>query len=116
MKGQYIRSTESHRRIGVRPAQRVEAEGGAGDVEVEGEVLADGHDVAQVALDGIARVEPLRAIAGPQRLHGLARLAHGEGRVGAEAQLGRKVRDLVALRAGLKLDGRLAQEIARGVD
>src|SRR5689334_25401706 len=111
MKGQYIRSTESHRGIAVRPAQRVEAEGGAGDVEVEGEVLADGHDVAQVALDGIARVKPLRAIAGPQRLHGLARLAHGEGRVGPEAKLGGEVGDLVALRAGVKRDCRLAQEI-----
>src|SRR5204863_10040567 len=116
MKGQYIRSTESHRGIGVRPAQRVEAEGGAGDVEVEGKVLADGHDIAQVALDGIARVEPLRAVAGPQRLHGLARLAHSAGGMRAEAQLGGDVGDLVALRAGLKLDGRLAQEIARGVD
>src|SRR5215467_3725440 len=88
----------SHRGIGIAAAQRVEAVGGAGDVEVEGEVLADGEHVAQVTLQRIAAVESLRAVAGPQRLHRLARLADGEGRVRAEAQLGFEVGSLVARR------------------
>jgi hypothetical protein len=45
-----------------------------------------------MALQRIARVEALRAVAGPQRLHRLARLIDREGRVRAEAQLGLQVR------------------------
>src|SRR5262245_22260064 len=88
----------SHGGVGVAAAERIEAVGGAGNVEVEREVLADGEHVAQVALQRISGVEALRTIAGPQRLHRLARLTDGEGRVRAEAQLGREIRRLVAPR------------------
>src|SRR5262245_35961483 len=59
------RRPPSHGRVGVAAAERIEAVGGAGDVEVEREVLADGEHVAQVALQRIAAVEALRAVAGP---------------------------------------------------
>src|SRR5262245_48066584 len=66
----------SHCRIDVIAAERVQAEGRARDVEVEGEVLVHRNHVAQMALDRIARIKPLRAIAGPQHLHRLTRLVH----------------------------------------
>src|SRR5262245_8248279 len=101
----------SHGRVGVAAAERVEAVGRAGDVEVESEVQADGEHVAQVTLQRIAAVEALRAVAGPQRLHRLARLADGEGRVRAKAQLGFEVGSLAARRRLLERDGGCAQEV-----
>src|SRR5512133_3002216 len=73
------RRAGSHGRIGVAAAERGQAVGGPGDVEVEREVLADGEHVAQVPLQRVARVEALRSIARPQGLHRLARLVDGEG-------------------------------------
>ena len=65
---------------------------------------------------GSLSVEALRPVAGPQRLHRLARLVHGESRVRPEPQLGLEVRRFIALRGGLQRDRGLAQEIARGID
>src|SRR5690242_12447223 len=87
------RGRASHRRIDVVAAERVQAEGRARDVEVERKVLVHRDDVAQMALDRVARVKPLRAVDGPQRLHRLARLVDGEGRLRAPAQLGCDVGD-----------------------
>src|SRR5262245_45232045 len=67
-------------------------------------------------LQWIAGVEALCPVARPQRFHRLARLIHGESRLGTEPQLGLEVRHLVALGGGLERDGRLAQEVARRVD
>ena len=56
-------SRRSHRRAGIWATQGKCAVGGPGDIEVEGEVLVDGEHVAQVALQRIAGVEALRAVA-----------------------------------------------------
>src|SRR5439155_14358545 len=101
----------SHGRVGVTAAEREQAIGGAGYVEVEREVLVDGEHVTQVSLQRIAGVEALRAVTGPQRLHRLARLSDREGGMGAEAQLGLEIRHRVPLCRGLERDGRLAQEV-----
>src|SRR2546423_11743758 len=58
-------SCASHRRIEVISAERVQAEGRTRDVEVEREVLVHRDHIAQMPLDRIAHVEPLRAVAGP---------------------------------------------------
>src|SRR5437764_15258871 len=102
----------SHGRVGVTTAEGEKAIGGASDIEVEGEVLVDGEHVAQVALQRIAGVEPLRPVTGPQRLHRLARLPDREGGMRAKAQLGLEVGNDVALRGGLESNRRLAQERA----
>src|SRR4051812_46128098 len=102
-----------HRRVDVAAAERVQAERRAGDIEVEGEVLAHRDDIAQVALQRIAYVEALCAVAGPQGLDRLARLVDGERRVGAEAQLGREVGHLAARCVILQCDRGLPQQIAR---
>ena len=54
-----------HRRIDVTSAERMQAERRARNVEIEREVLPHGDHVAQVALQRIACVEALRAVAGP---------------------------------------------------
>src|SRR5262249_4348747 len=106
----------SHRRARERAAERHEAVRGARDVEVEREVLVDGEHVAQVPLDGLARVDAVGAVARPERLDRLARLVDGEGGMGAEAQLGLEVGHHVVLRRALELERGLAHEIARRVD
>src|ERR1700716_2724455 len=108
--------TRSHRRVGIAAIEREQSVGGAGDVEVEGEVLVDGEHIAQVPLQRIPYVEALRSVAGPQRLHRLARLVDGESGVRPEPQLGLEVGGFIALLRRVKLDGGLAQEIARRVD
>src|SRR5207237_371075 len=80
------------------------------DVEAEREVLAQRLQVAQEALQGVAGVDGVGAVAGPQNFHRLARLAHGEGVLRAEAQLGLQVRHLVPLRELLERHGRAAHE------
>src|SRR5262245_4169759 len=64
-------------------------------------------------LQRIARGDAVGYVARPERL---ARLVDGEGRVGAEPQLGLEVGDLVALRRPLELEGALSHEVPGGVD
>src|SRR5436190_18574681 len=59
---QFPGARRSHGRVGVTTAEGEKAIGGASDIEVEGEVLVDGEHVAQVALQRIAGVEPLRPV------------------------------------------------------
>src|SRR2546426_10199932 len=92
----------SHRWIRVFSAERGQTVRRASDVEAEREVLAHRLQVAQEALQGVAGVDGVGAVAGPQHFHRLARLAHGEGVLRAEAQLGLQVRHLVPLRKLLK--------------
>src|SRR5262245_1252076 len=99
----------SHRRIAVLAAERQQSISGARNVEVEREMLVDGKDVAQVALQRVLGIEALGAVARPQGLHRLARLVHGKSRVSAEAQFRLQIGDLVALGGGLQRNGRLAQ-------
>src|SRR5919198_5966031 len=106
----------SHGRVGVATAERVQAVSGAGDVEVKREVLVDGEHVPQMPLQRIAGIEALRAIAGPQRLHRLARLVDRESGMRAEAQSGVEIQHLIALCGVLERDRRLAQEATRRID
>src|SRR5204862_6700706 len=55
------------------------AEGRAGDVEIEREVLVDGLRVAQIPLQRGARGDSVRAVAGPERLHRLSRRRNRQG-------------------------------------
>src|SRR3954451_17302069 len=80
-------SRSLHRRIAVRPAERMQPERRAGDIEIEREMLVHRNHVAQVTLQRIALVDALRAIARPQRLDRLARLVDRERRLGAPVQL-----------------------------
>ena len=73
-------------------------------------MLAHRLQVAQEALQGVAGIDGVGAVAGPQHFHRLARLAHGEGVLRAEAQLGLQVRHLVPLRELLERHGGAAHQ------
>src|SRR5438105_13034779 len=109
-------ATSSHSGIGVLAAERERAVRRAGDVEIEREVLVDRLQVAQVALQRVARVDGVGAVARPQRLDRLACLAHRVGILRAPAQLGVDIRYFVSLRVLFEAEPRLAHEVRRRVD
>src|SRR5207302_4625477 len=97
-----------HRRVVVFSTERRGSESGAGNVEIEGEMLADGLRIAQEALQRVAGVERVGPVAGPERLDRLARLRDGERILRPPAQLGLEARHLILFRQVLETHGGVA--------
>src|SRR2546425_12553966 len=108
--------TSSHSGVGVFSAERERAVRRAGDVEIEREMLVDRLQVAQVALQRIARIDGVGAVAGPQRLDRLARLAHRVGILRAPAQLQLHIRNAIPVRKILEAERGPAHQVGRRID
>src|SRR5215210_6029869 len=109
-------ATSLHGGIGVLAAESNRTVSRAGDVEVEREVLVDGEKVAQVALQRIARVDRVRAVARPEHLDRLPRLAHGKGVLCPPAQFGVDIGHRIALCKSFEAQRRLSHEMRRRID
>src|SRR5919201_2582362 len=105
-----------HRRVRELAAERNCAESGAGDVEIEREMLARSLRVAEKPLQRIAGVDRVRAVAGPKRLYRLARLRDGEGVLRAQAKLGLQIWHRLRFGGAVECDRRFAHEVARRID
>src|SRR5712692_4091381 len=86
-----------HRWVGVLTTERNGSVSGAGDVEVEREVLTRGLHVAQEALQRVAGVDGVGAVARPQGVDRLARLGHRECVLGSQAKLRLDAQFLIVL-------------------
>ncbi|MCZ7658272.1 MAG: hypothetical protein M5U07_10640 [Xanthobacteraceae bacterium] len=98
------------------PPSACQAEGGIRDVEVEREMLVGREHVVQVAPDRIAQIESLARRSTATAFARPRTPGRSQGPNGAQAQLGRKVRGLVAGGERLERDRGFAQQVARLID